>query len=253
MIARLSFSLLQRVSIRYASDMNTVDLRQFEARVFSQNGEDGVIQKLLACVQPTSVADKTCVEIGTQDGTQCNTRCLTEKHGWSGILIDGAYEDPAINLHKRFITRENVVDILHELHVPEQFAVLSIDIDYNTFHVLNAILRAYKPTIIVTEYNRRHKANEDRVVVYDPDGVWDHKTWYFGGSLLAFKRMCAKYGYVLAYADKSATNAFFVRDELRTSHFANEGYVEKFGCGLPCHRKDVANRPFVTSYEAQVL
>jgi hypothetical protein len=39
------------------------------------------------------------VEIGTQDGTECNTRLLREHHAWDGILIDAEFKNPDINLY----------------------------------------------------------------------------------------------------------------------------------------------------------
>jgi hypothetical protein len=40
------------------------------------------------------------VEFGVEDGSECNTRLLRERYGWSGLLMDGGYHRPEINLHK---------------------------------------------------------------------------------------------------------------------------------------------------------
>lgn len=43
-------------------------------------------------------------QFGTQDGSERNTRFLHERLGWDGLLMDGGFENPAINLQREFIT-----------------------------------------------------------------------------------------------------------------------------------------------------
>jgi len=47
---------------------------------------------------------------------QVNSRRLWEQDGWRAILLDGGFENaslhPNASLHRHFITRENIVDIL---------------------------------------------------------------------------------------------------------------------------------------------
>ena len=60
-----------------------------EMRFYSQNGEDGIIQLLIAAV---GTVTKRSVEICAGDGIQCNTANLLVNHGWNGLLIDGGEE-----------------------------------------------------------------------------------------------------------------------------------------------------------------
>jgi hypothetical protein len=189
---------------------SAINLSQFEKRVYSQNGEDGVLEKIFATIGTT---DKYYVEFGTENGAQCNTRYFREFHGWSGLLMDGGYENLSINLHKEFITAENITDLFAKYQVPKEFDLLSIDIDYNDFYVWYAIGYRYRPRVVVIEYNATHLPSEDCVVQYYPTAMWD-RTNYFGASLLAFFRLGQEMGYSLVHADAQGVNLFFIRDDV---------------------------------------
>ena len=57
----------------------------YEKKVFSQFGEDGITDYIFTKI---GTDNKYYVEIGTQDGSECNTRFLREQREWSGIQID---------------------------------------------------------------------------------------------------------------------------------------------------------------------
>ena len=51
--------------------------------------------------------------------------------------MDGSNDNSSINLHREFITRENIVsELFFKYRVPTDFDLLSVDIDGNDFHVL---------------------------------------------------------------------------------------------------------------------
>jgi len=88
-----------------------------------------------------------------------------------------------------------------------------VDIDGNDFYCLNQILKNYKCDIIVCEYNATHPPNEDKVISYEDNFVWDG-TNYFGASLGSLDKLCRKFGYTLVHCDKRGVNSFFVNDEI---------------------------------------
>lgn len=236
-----------------------IDLSMYEKRIFSQKGDDGIILKLVGAM-PLAVSNKFFVEIGTGDGRECNSRNLRENHGWTGVMLDGRYSNPTLNLYKVFLTRENVVEILRGLHVPSEFGFLSVDIDMNTFYILAAVLSSFAPAIVDVEYNCELPPDKDMVVEYKADGVWDH-TKYFGGSILAYYNLCRRYGYSLVYTDKEGVNAFFVRDEGYDSvEFKDRNDVVKVyhdisgresrRSGRRGYRKDRLGRAYITSEQA---
>ena len=159
-----------------------INLMDYERKVFSQNGEDGVIEKIFEVIGTKS---KYYVEFGVQDGKECNTRHLRENKGWTGLLMDGGYKNQLINLQQEFIDKENINGLFKKYKVPSEFDLLSIDIDFNDFYVWKAI--ASRPSVVVIEYNASHLPNEDKIVVYDPKGRWDG-TNYYGASILSLTR-----------------------------------------------------------------
>ena len=99
---------------------------------------------------------------------------------------------------------------------PESFDFCSIDVDFNTFWIWEA-LKDYRPRIICIEYNGFFAHDVDVVVRYDPIKAWDGtigpNNSYFGASLLAFYKLARSRKYSLVYVENSGTNAYFVLDE----------------------------------------
>ena len=130
-----------------------MNLEDYEKKVFSQNGEDGITIKLIDMIYGEFKNFRNFVEFGVEDGVQCNTRILREKFGWKGLSMDGSHENKQIFLKKEFITKENIVSLFKKYNVPEKIDLLSVDIDFNDFYVLNEILNNYTCDIIICEYN----------------------------------------------------------------------------------------------------
>ncbi|MFQ5748668.1 MAG: hypothetical protein ACE5H3_04325 [Planctomycetota bacterium] len=178
-------------------------LELHEARVFSQNGEDGVIEAIFREIGTT---DRFCVEFGVGDGRECNTRKLWELEGWTCLLMDNQHEGGLI--HKEFITAENINALFDKYRVPREFDLLSIDIDGNDYWVWKA-LEGYRPRVVVVEYNASVPVGESRTIRYDPQFQWQGDD-YFGASLQALAGLGCRRGYQLVYCEKKGVNAFFV-------------------------------------------
>jgi len=182
------------------------DINNFEKKVFSQNGEDGIIEFIFSQINTTN---EFFVEIGVGNGEECNSRLLAEKR-WQGIMMDNN-ENQNPNIKKEFVTAENINFILKKYNVPEKFDLLSIDIDYNDYWVWKSLDR-FSPRLIIIEYNATIPPTESKAVKYDKNAKWDG-TNYFGASLLALKKLADKKGYMLVGCDSNGVNAFFVRNE----------------------------------------
>src|SRR5262249_486200 len=115
-------------------------LGNFERRVFSQNGEDGVIEEIFRRI---GTANRFFVELGCGGGIENNTRGLLEYRGWSGVWIDGdsakvenaqrLHCGRAVKIRNEFIRRDNIVDILEQEQVPREPDLLVVDIDGNDY------------------------------------------------------------------------------------------------------------------------
>lgn len=226
-----------------------IDLSLYEKRLISQNGEDGVIQKIFNLIGTTS---KYYVEFGAGDGHFCsNTKYLREKYKWSGLLLEGSGKDiPEINLHKEFITAENICTLFAKYNVPYEFDLISIDIDRNDFYVWKALSEFYRPRVVIIESNFCLNYNEDKVVRYAPyeSGCDD----YSGASVLALYNLGRHLGYSLVYEESNGVNLFFIRDDILKKlslTFKNINNVEKLYCGHPKYL-DTRKSNFISSHEA---
>jgi len=201
--------------ILYNNDINndSIDLSNYEKHIYSQHKEDGVTEKIINLIYDNSNFDKYYVEFGVEDGMECNTRILREKYNWNGLLMDGSNKNETINLNQEFITKENIVSLFNKYNVPNNINLLCIDLDFNDFYILHEVLKVYTADIIILEYNSIHKPNEDKVIIYDKDSMWD-RTNYFGASLLSYTKLCKKYNYTLVYVEKSGTNAYYIRNDI---------------------------------------
>lgn len=188
----------------------TQKINQFERRIYSQNGEDGLIQYIFHHIDTTN---QYVVEIGAGDGKENNTRNL-KRLGWHCIQIDGQ-EAPGIKSH--FITAENVQPILKKYRVPKAFDLLSIDIDGNDYWVWKAITD-YNPRVVVIEYNASLDPESTLTIPYDPNFNWDGTT-FFGASLGALDKLGRQKGYRLIATNKTGVNAFFVKHDLAEKYF----------------------------------
>lgn len=203
-------------------------LNRYEGQVFSQNGEDGIIAEIFARIGAT---DKTFVEFGAGDGTENNSAYLLLK-GWSGYWFDGdaqnvdsvrnnfagAIAEKRLTVAREFFTAEDARRIFGQHCVPEEFDLLSIDIDRNTAWIWRA-LASFHPRACVVEYNPSIPPQDDWEIPYKADATWDG-TLVYGAGLLALEGVGRDLGYSLVGADLSGTNAFFVRNDLVADLFS---------------------------------
>jgi len=117
-----------------------VDLNNYEKKVFSQFDEDGILDKIFSLIGTHS---KTYVEFGASDGRECNTHYLREVLGWTGLLMDGGFENLQINLRRHFITTRNINQLFQRYNIPKEFDLLSIDVDGNDFYIWKKICEEY--------------------------------------------------------------------------------------------------------------
>lgn len=202
-----------------------INLSLHEKQICSQQGEDGIIAKILEEIGTTN---RVAVEIGALDGPTDNT-LLLKKTGWHVYQINGEQLTPSI--HQAFITAENVNQVLDDLGVPQEPDMFSLDIDYNDYWVWQAL--TYRPRLIVVEHNASVPPTESRTVPYDATAGWDG-TNYFGASLLALEKLGKEKGYSLVYVESMGVNAFFVRTDCLTPNLkvltAKEAYQKpKYG------------------------
>jgi hypothetical protein len=214
------YPALAELAGRYRGVSDLPDLTAFELRVFSQNGEDGVLAEILRRI---GVGEQAFVEFGIQDGTEGNTVFLAQVLGWRGAYLeadDTAFAaldrryaaNPRVRTIHAAVEPDTVEDLFAQAAVPEEPDVVSIDVDGNDYWIWRALDR-FRPRVLVIEYNGALDPGSRRVMPYTPGHRWDHTSGY-GASLGALEDLGEEKGYRLVHTELAGVNAFFVRADL---------------------------------------
>jgi hypothetical protein len=199
-------------------------LQDAEFKVFSQNGEDGIIQHIIREAKPKA---RSFIEFGVQDFKESNTRFLLLNNNWRGLVVDpdenyidlikaspecGYRSD--LSARRAFLTRDNINEVFREEGFVGDIGLLSIDVDGMDWHLWDAVT-VVDPAIVVIEYNRNFPTDKPLVVPYEQEfNRFDRNPCYYGASLPALNFLGKKKGYRYVGACRHRANAFFVKEEL---------------------------------------
>ena len=216
------------------------NLAEVEFKVFSQSGEDGIIQYLINNIP---IKNKIFIEFGVQNYKESNTRFLLKNNNWKGLVIDSdsksidyirndeIYWKYDLKAVCEFITKKNINSIFSSNGFEGDIGLLSIDIDGNDYWIWKAI-EAVNPRIVICEYNSVFGCEDAVTIPYEPNfnrTEAHYSNLYFGVSLPALCYLANKKGYIFIGSNSAGNNAFLIRKD-----FANifkevtvkEGYVK---------------------------
>ncbi len=195
-----------------------------EFKVFSQWGEDGIIQHLLRHLS----VEKQFVEFGVESYTEASTRFLLMQDNWRGLVLDGSEENiariKASDIHWRhdltavcaFITPENIDDLLVRAGFTGNIGIFSVDVDGMDYWIWKAVT-AVRPAIVISEYNSAFGPHAAVTIPPDPAFLRSkahHSNLFYGASLAALEHLAREKGYHLIGVNSAGNNAFFVRQDL---------------------------------------
>ena len=234
--------LLGKLFEQQLATLNRPLLHLNEFQVYSQWGEDGIIQYLL---RHLSVSSNVFVEFGVENYLEANTRWLVEGHNWSGLVIDGSqqhvdtiksdaiYWKHRLKAVSAFVDAENINRLISGNGISGDVGLLSVDIDGMDYWVWKAI-DVITPDIVVVEYNALFGPTRSVTVPYDPNFARQkaHYSWsYYGASLAALVGLGKTKGYAFVGSNSAGNNAFFVKSDLLGSPLgeltAQQGYVKR--------------------------
>jgi hypothetical protein len=220
-----------RILTRMNEGLHSKSLADYEFSVFSQWGEDGIIQHLVDVVP---IENRSFIEFGVENFFESNCRFLLQKDDWRGFVIDGSpknieelkrsyfYWKHDLNAVAAFVDADNINELLGQSGFPEKIGILSVDIDGNDYFVLQAI-SAFSPSILICEYNATFGPSDRVCIPYDPVFVRTkahHSNLYWGASLAAMWELATRRGYTLVGTNSTGNNAFFVRNDLCSDRLA---------------------------------
>lgn len=186
-------------------------LSHHEKKVYSQFGEDGIIEEIFKMI---GVTNKKYLEFGAT-ATINNTENLHKNLGFTGTLWGNSKDNCDYNkIYEEFVTVENIKELLEKYSIDKELDFLSIDIDSFDFYIWNAIVEnGWKPRVVVIEYNGFFGPDDDYVIQYEHYELCKTNVTYFGASLKSMYLLGRKLGYSLVCCNTHGNNAFFIRDD----------------------------------------
>jgi hypothetical protein len=190
--------------------MNKKKMCDYSKNIFSQFGEDGIIEKAFQIIGTSS---RVCIEFGAWDGLFASNTANLWMNGWKGILIEAdktkyealvrntaGYDCTCIHAFVSYKGEHTLERLLKGRNLLQEVDFLSIDVDGDDYFILES-LTELRPRLISCEYNPTIPPNLELV----PEAGN-----YFGSSVLSLEKLAKTKGYRLVALTE--TNAFFVQD-----------------------------------------
>ncbi len=208
------------------------NLNDVEYKIFSQSGEDGIIDYLLHSLK---IEKPKFIEIGVGDYIESNTRFIYERTSPKGLIIDCLSDlknkvSKNINLWKgnlqiveKNINSENLITTLKSENFFNDIDIFSLDIDGIDYWILNELPKNFSK-IIILEYNPTFGSELNVTVpnIVDFDRTkYHYSNLCFGMSLKAAIKLMNEKNYYFLGTCLMRNNAFFV-----SKNFSKDDYFE---------------------------
>lgn len=198
------------------------NIQDAEFKVFSQFGDDGIIQFL---VDYLNIQEKTFIEFGVGNYHESNTRFLMMNNNWKGLIMDSSEENVKSILRSEyywkydltakelFVDEDNINNFIRENGFTGKIGILHIDIDGNDYWIWKKI-NVIEPTIIIIEYNSVFESEKAWVIPYNKNFYRTsahYSNLYWGSSILSLCDLAEKKGYSFIGTNSAGNNAYFVK------------------------------------------
>ncbi|OUU53356.1 MAG: hypothetical protein CBC25_00690 [Pelagibacteraceae bacterium TMED65] len=197
------------------------NLHEADYKVFSQTGEDGIIDYLIYSLK---IKKPSFIEIGVGDYHESNTKYLFERYSSRGAIIDMIDNlekkvSKSTNLWKgdlkiiqSSVSTENINDVLEKTKLLKDLDLFSLDIDGIDYWIIEKIPENISK-IFVAEYNPNFGYNKKITV---PNIKKFNRTNYhysnlcYGMSLPALVHIMKKKNFTFVGSNIACHNAFFI-------------------------------------------
>lgn len=198
----------------------------FEAdyKVFSQTGEDGILDFLIYSLQ---IQKPTFIEIGVGNYRESNTRYIFERYNSKGIIIDKVSNfkkkvSENIKLWKGdleiidiMVDSDNINKIISSRKFIKELDIFSLDIDGIDYWIIDKLPKNISK-IFVAEYNPIFGASIEVTVpnIKNFDRSKYHYSYLcYGMSLVALIKIMKTKNFVFVGTNLACHNAFFVSND----------------------------------------
>jgi hypothetical protein len=224
----LSHLLNMREKYKNIENLNDVDYK-----IFSQNGEDGIVDYLLYQLK---IEKPKFLEIGVGDYTEANTRFIFERTSPKGLVIDSIQDleikikknlavwRGELNIINKSVNSNNIIEILKFNDAMNDLDLFSLDIDGIDYWILNELPNNFSKIAII-EYNPVFGSDME-VSVPNIDNFDRTKYHYsnlcFGMSLKAAIKIMENKNFYFVGSNLFRNNAFFISNDFdKNKYFSN--------------------------------
>ena len=204
----------------------------YDTKVFSQFGEDGVLDYLLGL---EGILKPSFVEIGTGDYSESNTRFLYQRTGGKGLIIDcdreldrkvrrvlgDYYWKGWLTVKSAFVDADNIMSLLKGDGEDAkdgwlQSDVFSLDVDGIDYWLMKKIGESLNAGIVILEYNAYFGSELCVTVPYSPSfsrTSYHSSNLVWGASLRAYVEMMEGFGYFFVGSNLNCQNGFWLNNQ----------------------------------------
>ena len=212
---------------------NLRNLNDIEYKVFSQSGEDGIIDFLLSNLK---IEKPKFIEIGVGDYSEANTRFLYERCSPKGLIIDCLNDlenkiskniklwTGDLKIVENYINSKNLIKILEENDFINDIDFFSLDIDGIDYWILEKLPSNFTKVAVI-EFNANF-GDELEITVPNMENFnrseYHFSNLCFGMSIKAAINLMEKKNYYFIGTNLMRTNAFFIsKDYSKDKYFPN--------------------------------
>ena len=235
LIVKLNAFKLRREILNEMRSLENKRLLRYGFKAYSQNDEDGMIQEIFNRI---GTVNKNFLEIGVGNGLENNTLYLLVQ-GWHGLWVEAnskyvkqinlkfehAITNGDLEVKNTCIQKDNINQVIDKWQsTAGGLDLLSLDIDGNDYHVIEAI-KSLNARLIILEYNSKYRPPVKWVMEHNPKHSYVFSD-YYGASLKSLEILLIEKGYKLVGCNLSGVNAFFVREDLVENYFPDDCSAE---------------------------
>ena len=198
---------------------------KFRKNIYSQNGEDGIIEEILKRLKIGD--DSWCVEFGAGNGMHLSNTFNLVKKGWNAVYIEGdgkRFEDllgtsqeykKIVPVHA-YVSHEessesSLDNLLKKSPIIKDYELLSIDVDSYDLDIWESAIK-YSPKIVIIEINS----------LVPPGILWRHTASTPGNTFSATLNVAKNKGYTVVC---HTGNLIFVRNDLLSQLDMDDRFV----------------------------
>ena len=203
---------------------NVKKIIETDLKIYSQNGEDGIIDYLLFSL---NIEKPKFIEIGVGDYSESNTRFFFERTSGDGLIIDiiDDFEKKVkenvkiwkgnLKILQQNIDANNILDTLKNNNFSQKIDLLSLDIDGIDYWILKELPKNFCK-ILVAEYNPyfgdKFKITVPNIKNFNRSS-YHYSNLCFGASLPALIDLLKTKGMDFVGTNLFKNNAFFVNND----------------------------------------